>query len=632
LVLSVLTLFLMMGTLAILTATRARETSAAFAIATAGVENRSIVARSLTNEALLLLIRGSREAAINTMLGNDSLLEDMYGTQSAGPFVEEAYDAYDDANPFLTHMAVDDEGRATHAIRPAFAVGDRAGEPAVVDNDGDGVLDGIWLPKHDEEGEAATDFFPSIQLKDKTYEFRVSYLVHELDGRINVNAHGRPSGDTRPSTQTVGPADVDGRTVTGDSPWSLSLESANAGPLPFYDPGDVRPEDQWRPPLNLLDQQADGRFGGSGITRTYDLRLDLEAPRPATLAGSQVQNPFTLGELERVLRQFDPDASTLPARLEGIFGDRAERARMRITTDSWEIVRDRADLNWVAPNSGVTYERQFHNTLFSYASRVVPAADHGRLRQWLANVCDFRDMDNANTRFDGNVRGAEFNKDGQGLIPGAWNNGFFLSYAQLVGVPQGTPAQVESGVTANPRQVVRSLVIEYPEILETFMVPSLFQATVAADPTREPGKVNINTCDAEVWTALMGQAVANDSRFPYPDPPISSLGSMFLDVNLVFNGDDTYDVRSVNHDVANRLANVATVRSHVFAVWITLEVTDTSPHADPPSYHRLFAIVDRSIPLVDLSIPPADRTIPSAFTRGSNTHARNPIRLVRFLN
>jgi hypothetical protein len=107
---------------------------------------------------------------------------------------------------------------------------------------------------------------------------------------------------------------------------------------------------------------------------------------------------------------------------------------------------------------------------------------------------------------------------------------------------------------------------------------------------------------------------------------------MFLDVNLVFNGDDTYDVRSVNHDVANRLANVATVRSHVFAVWITLEVTDTSPHADPPSYHRLFAIVDRSIPLVDLSIPPADRTIPSAFTRGSNTHARNPIRLVRFLN
>jgi hypothetical protein len=92
-------------------------------------------------------------------------------------------------------------------------------------------------------------------------------------------------------------------------------------------------------------------------------------------------------------------------------------------------------------------------------------------------------------------------------------------------------------------------------------------------------------------------------------------------------------VRSVNHDVANRLANVATVRSHVFAVWITLEVTDTSSHADPPSYHRLFAIVDRSIPLINLSTPPADRVpIPTAFVRGSNTHARNPIRLVRFLN
>jgi hypothetical protein len=630
-VMSVLTLFVLVGTIAILEATRARETSAAFAAATAGADNRPVMARTLTNEALMLLVRGSTDDAIHAMLGSDSLLEDMYGTESHGLFVDEAYDAYDHANPFLTQMAVDDDGRATHASRPAFAVGDRAGELAVVDNDNDGIPDGIWLPRRDDEGKAEAEFFPSMQLKDRTYQFRVSYLVLELDGRVNINAHGRPLGDTRSSSELAGPADIDGRSITGDAAWSLFLAQSNEGPLPYYEPGEVRPDDQWRQPLNLRYQPVDGRFGGSSITRTYDLRLDLDAPRPSLLAGSLVQNPLTLGELERVLRQFDPDASTLPPRIDGILGDRTERARMRITTDSWETMRDRADLNWVAPNSGVEYEREFYERLFQYASKVVPPADHARLRQWLANVVDFRDMDNANTNFGSGIRGAEPIKDGLGQIPGTWNQGMFPSYAQLVGVPSGTPQQIEDA--ANSNTPLASFVIEYPRVLETFMTQSFFKPTIEADKAREPGKVNINTCDAAVWQVLLGEGTAvDDERFPYPDPPIKNLGEMMLDVPLIFSGDGTYDVRSVNHDVANRLANVATVRSHVFAVWITLEVTDTSPQADPPSYHRLFAIVDRSIPLVDLSIPPADRTIPPDFSRGSFNHVRNTIRLVRFLN
>jgi hypothetical protein len=626
-----LTLFVLVGTIAILEATRARETSAAFATATAGAESRSIMARTLTNEALMLLIRGSTDNAIHAMLGSDSLLEDMYGTQSRGPFIDEPYDAYDHANPFLTHMAVDDDGRATHAIRPAFAVGDRDGERAVVDNDNDGVPDGIWLPGHGDVGEPETELFPATQLKGRTYQFRVSYLVLELDGRVNINAHGRPPGDSKSSSEPAGPADVDGRNITGAAAWSLFLAQSNAGPLPYYEPGVVRPEDQWRQPLNLWYQWVDGRFGGSSIAKTYDLRLDLEAARPSLLAGSLVQNPFTLGELERVLRQFDPDASTLPPRINGILGDRAERARMRITTDGWETMRDRAELNWVAPNSGVEYERQFYETLFGYASKVVPSADHARLRQWLANVVDFRDMDNANTNFGGGIRGAEPIKDGSGQISGTWNQGAFPSYAQLVGVPEGTPQQITDAVDSYTP--LTSFVTKYPRILETFMTPSFFKPTIEADKTREPGKVNINTCDEVVWKVLIGEGAAgDDERFPYPDPPIKNLGEMLLDVPLIFGGDDTYDVRSVNHEAANRLANVATVRSHVFAVWITLEVTDTSSDADPPSCHRLFAIVDRSIPLLDLSIPPADRTIPPEFTRGRNDRARNTIRLVRFLN
>lgn len=48
---------------------------------------------------------------------------------------------------------------------------------------------------------------------------------------------------------------------------------------------------------------------------------------------------------------------------------------------------------------------------------------------------------------------------------------------------------------------------------------------------------------------------------------------------------------------AIRLANTATVRSQVFAVWVTVRITDDSPNAPPPTTKRLFAIVDRSIPV-----------------------------------
>ena len=78
------------------------------------------------------------------------------------------------------------------------------------------------------------------------------------------------------------------------------------------------------------------------------------------------------------------------------------------------------------------------------------------------------------------------------------------------------------------------------------------------------------------------------------------------------------DVLSYNRDLANRLASVATVRSNVFAVWITLEVNDSSTTADSPTCHRLFAIVDRSIP--------AD------YYEGENRNVRQTIRLKRFLN
>jgi hypothetical protein len=70
------------------------------------------------------------------------------------------------------------------------------------------------------------------------------------------------------------------------------------------------------------------------------------------------------------------------------------------------------------------------------------------------------------------------------------------------------------------------------------------------------------------------------------------------------------------YTTAIRLANVATIRSHVFAVWLTLRVRESGP-AGNDSYHRLFAIVDRSRPV--------------GFSAGENLNVGDAIRLLRFL-
>jgi hypothetical protein len=68
---------------------------------------------------------------------------------------------------------------------------------------------------------------------------------------------------------------------------------------------------------------------------------------------------------------------------------------------------------------------------------------------------------------------------------------------------------------------------------------------------------------------------------------------------------------------AIRMPNVATTRSHVFAVWVTLRLTDT---ADPSkvTFRRLFAIIDRSIPV--------------GFLHGMNLNVSEAVVLQRYLD
>ena len=157
---------------------------------------------------------------------------------------------------------------------------------------------------------------------------------------------------------------------------------------------------------------------------------------------------------------------------------------------------------------------------------------------------------------------------------------------------------------------------------------------------REPGRVNLNTVTADdVWDAVVagplstqsggGEPAAaplktriaatgtagvgpgqtggpNSKSADFATSPATSIGNL-----LALQGATTNDFAADTHPAlvasgahnpadllytANRLANTTTIRSNVFAVWITLR---ESIQNDPDSvkYHRAFYIVDRSIPV-----------------------------------
>ena len=134
---------------------------------------------------------------------------------------------------------------------------------------------------------------------------------------------------------------------------------------------------------------------------------------------------------------------------------------------------------------------------------------------------------------------------------------------------------------------------------------------------REPGRVNLNTVTSDdVWNAVVaGPLVQTGTTTPDPvrdrsaanfaaDPAkttaallsLSGTGTLIVtDTNAAIATGTAFNPA---HSIytATRLANSATIRSNVFAVWITLR---ESVAGDPDSvkYHRAFYIFDRSIPV-----------------------------------
>jgi hypothetical protein len=189
---------------------------------------------------------------------------------------------------------------------------------------------------------------------------------------------------------------------------------------------------------------------------------------------------------------------------------------------------------------------------------------------------------------------------------------------------------------------------------------------------REPGKVNLNTIvsgtsapnvvdvDDIVWSVLMSDTTTRNNFAGTPrtrtqpaipggpgnpatpaDPgrgtapnPAKGIGQL---LSLSGSSSNHYPIyqtgttmlsgtanghRDTNpfftYSQAIRLANTATIRSQVFAVWITVRITDDSANAPSPVTKRMFAIIDRSIPV--------------GYAPGQDLNVRDTIRLKRYLD
>jgi hypothetical protein len=442
------------------------------------------------------------------------------GTSSA----PESWDAFDNANIWLAQPVIE-AGQVTHFNRISFGIDpdkpledDQTGQiaPEAVDNDNDGVPDGAWIP---------SSFISGTVLPSQpspfggSLDFAVSYLVIDLDGRININAAGiaAPAGAPYAGTPNCvlgmgyGPADLDASllfpVVLPAANGLSTFTSATTSPSGIWatlclngpSPDRVNPSVIQRRTPPLVGA-LHGRYGPNGVpgvsgddtdatqltseTGTnnyattvsgtfatdsvgdlqgrlkvfmsgsstnpqltffaaaspsdfvddpYEMRLDKNAPRlgmvrrpsPASPGGND-DNPFTLSELERILRPNDSDSPQLPQRLAAGITEHAQRSRMTITTDSWDttaltgttarILEDtiaswtnatstfspdtaaglRFNINRLV--SGAAQEAEYCKGLYTLAFAL--GASTTDAAQWAVNALDFRDADSKMTRFE----------------------------------------------------------------------------------------------------------------------------------------------------------------------------------------------------------------------------------------
>jgi hypothetical protein len=440
---------------------------------------------------------------------------------NSGTTTPEPYDAYDDANLFLAQPVLQN-GQVAFFNRVSFGgeipLEDSGGQPLSesVDNDNDGIPDGVWIPSSLISGTVIPSRPSPL---GGNLNFEVSYLVLDLDGRINLNAAGIATPARAPYTATpncvlgmgYGPADLDASLLFPPAlPSSNGLStftSATTAPTGDWatlslngpSPAAINPSRTQRRTPPLVGA-LHGRYGPNGVpgatgddsdatqltseiginnyavtvtgtTATgsvadlqgrlkvfmtgsstnpkmtffaaampsdfvddpYEVRLDTNAPRlgmvrrpspPSTAVNDD--NPYTLSELESILRPNDNDSPQLPQRLAAGINGNAQRSRMTITTDSWDTtavtgttaqILENAVASWTSGTStfspettvglrlninrlvsGTTQETEYCKGLYALACALdVPSGDAA---QWAVNALDFRDADSKMTRFE----------------------------------------------------------------------------------------------------------------------------------------------------------------------------------------------------------------------------------------
>jgi hypothetical protein len=309
--------------------------------------------------------------------------------------------------------------------------------PWDVDNDGDGIADSIWVDLG----------FPVRSSKEgKLFKPLFAILCVDMDGRVNLNAHGNLTQAGQPietpSTFTAnyfagsalptiagrgfGPAEINLSAVLPTSPINLyepilvgngtyegrygaDQRPGTAGSADFSKLGnaanllapgvssynDYLSANKWfqfdglyqnsatKPasPLNvkglasrkgygeLPDPQGIGATGvdpagrpilqnlwiqdpanpsnlipSNFLDRPYELNLGLKTSRSLPGQSGTPDNPFSVNELERILRPFDRDAMTLPDRLAKLTSPTGAASnsvliskRNEVTTESWDV-------------------------------------------------------------------------------------------------------------------------------------------------------------------------------------------------------------------------------------------------------------------------------------------------------
>lgn len=276
----------------------------------------------------------------------------------------EPYDGFDAANPFLAQIvqATPFSPTATGTVasgscaRASYQPGPPSpANPPPVDNDGDGVADSYWL-----------DFgFPVIRdSAGVACKARAAVLVVDLDGRLNVNAHGSPAelaildGSTAvqwpsaapelpaalpparfaalPMGSGYGPPEVrlsDLLLVGTDTASAASTLKLLFGGTAFV-PAAAQPAG-WRRPL-LSATNAWGRYGDAGVdpqpgvSGTNDTLSVIQDQQRARTTDGKAARQRSLADDWRMYTQFqawqnDPDAYTSPPDLSGrmkVFADR----------------------------------------------------------------------------------------------------------------------------------------------------------------------------------------------------------------------------------------------------------------------------------------------------------------------